>query len=169
MRKTAEQRFWALVTKSDGCWSWLGAVDKDGYGVFGLSTHVKSVRAPRHSYELCVSEIPRGLLVLHTCDNPSCVRPDHLFLGTSLDNMQDKVRKGRHVSGLSIHPECAAKGEQHGMAKLTQEAVLDIRENYVPRKTPLKVFAKKYGVSCSNVHMVVMGQTWNHSEAVHVD
>lgn len=87
------ERFWKKVKKSEGCWEWLAVVSSRGYGTFSLN--YKSVSAHRYSYQLHFGEIPDGLLVCHTCDNPRCVNPDHLFLGTSLDNNHDMIKKGR--------------------------------------------------------------------------
>jgi hypothetical protein len=95
MTGTVEQRFWARVRKSDGCWEWTGACFKcGGYGQFTIE-HGQQVRAHRHSWELHNGPIPKGLWVLHRCDNPKCVRPDHLFLGTCTDNARDMMAKGR--------------------------------------------------------------------------
>lgn len=83
------ERFWPKVEKTDGCWLWTANTRPNGYGLFG------SVGAHRVAYELCVGPIPSGMYVCHRCDNPACVRPDHLFVGTQLDNMRDMVTKGR--------------------------------------------------------------------------
>ena len=80
------------MRKSDGCWLWVGSINHR-YG--WLVVRGRKVRAHRFSYELAYGLIPVGLLVLHRCDNPPCVRPDHLFVGTQTDNMQDMLRKGR--------------------------------------------------------------------------
>lgn len=165
MRKTAEERFWAFVEKTSACWVWKGPQDKDGYGVFTVG--YKTLRAHRFSLELKNLKTPVHQ-VLHKCDNPSCVRPDHLFEGTAADNMRDKLLKGRHVSGMARHPERAAKGVDHGMGKLTEEAVIDIRTNYVPRKVPLKFFSEKYGVTVTCVLEVVKKRTWKHLGDNHV-
>jgi hypothetical protein len=96
---TVEERFWAKVKKSeepDGCWEWQGSRDKDGYGI--LCVNRKNVRAHRLIWELFNGTIPKGYCICHNCpngDNPSCVRLEHLFLGTYKDNAQDMVRKGR--------------------------------------------------------------------------
>jgi hypothetical protein len=87
-------RFMQRFQKSDGCWEWTGGMNKVGYGQFSLGWG-KMHTASRVSYMIFKGEIPRGLHVCHTCDNRRCVRPDHLFLGTCLDNMTDKVRKCR--------------------------------------------------------------------------
>lgn len=95
-KRTIADRFWAKVHKhdGDGCWEWRGSVDKKGYGLIAGVTGA-TVRAHRLSWEMHFGAIPDGLLVCHKCDNPSCVRPDHLFLGTYTDNKHDAMRKGR--------------------------------------------------------------------------
>src|SRR3990167_6332282 len=90
-----EQRFWRMVYRTDWCWLWLGAKLKKGYGVFRETCPRRSVLAHRVAYELANGPIPGGKFVCHHCDNPSCVRPSHLFLGTQKDNMADCSRKGR--------------------------------------------------------------------------
>lgn len=96
--RTIEDRFWSHVVKSsdpDGCWTWDGARQQPfGYGMFGV-TSKRIVGAHRFSYQLRHGAIPEGLQVCHHCDNPPCVRPDHLFLGTAVDNSRDMVSKGR--------------------------------------------------------------------------
>jgi hypothetical protein len=130
-------------------------VDKDGYGVFGVSTKIKSMRAHRVAW-LSEKGYLGKLQVLHHCDRPSCCNPGHLFEGTPLDNMRDKVAKGRHVSG-TVH----VHGEQHGNAILTEAVVKKIRDEYIPRKITLSYLAKKYGVALSSVYYALhIG--WKH-------
>lgn len=90
---TPETRFWAKVRKSDGCWSWLATTDNDGYGKIKVSS--KDGLAHRFSWQLHFGPIPKGMRVLHTCDNPPCTNPKHLFLGTNQDNTRDAIAKGR--------------------------------------------------------------------------
>ena len=97
-----EGRFWGRVNKTDTCWLWTGAKSEKGYGVF---VHRRAFRAHRFSYELLKGPIPAGLLVCHTCDNPPCVNPDHLFVGTPKDNTQDAIQKGRAVQ-CAFTSEC---------------------------------------------------------------
>lgn len=95
-KKNVSIRFWSKVQKTSGCWEWMARRDKDGYGQFRLKGKMRG--AHKASWELTHGSIPDGLWVLHKCDNPSCVRPDHLFLGTAKDNTQDMVSKDRNRS-----------------------------------------------------------------------
>ena len=93
-------RFWERVDTTGECWLWTGHRNEDGYGTLGWQ--YKQYSAHRLSYEIAYGAIPPGLCVCHRCDNPPCVRPDHLFLGTQADNMRDRYRKGRY--GKEVHP-----------------------------------------------------------------
>lgn len=88
-------RFWGKVAKGEGCWLWTGATDGHGYGVLHLGTRNGVQKASRISWDLHYGPVPDGLHVCHHCDNPPCVRPDHLFLGAPYDNMHDAMNKGR--------------------------------------------------------------------------
>lgn len=97
VRKNTFESFWARIdTTQRGCWNWPGAMKVVGYGK--VRWHGAEVYAHRKAWELINGAIPAGLYVLHRCDNPRCIRPAHLFLGTHLDNMKDMVAKG-HVRG----------------------------------------------------------------------
>ena len=126
--------------KMTNCHEYIGGKDKDGYGLFNLYNN-KQIRAHRYSYELNCGKIPNGYNVLHKCDNPSCVNPMHLWMGTQADNMRDKCYKQRQAS------------------KLTEEQVKNIRNNTVTKKTLL---AKLYNVSVVTIYEIQKGITWKH-------
>lgn len=97
--RTEKERFWSKVRRGRGCWVWMGRRDKDGYG---LSEQFGQVRAHRAAYVSKHGSIPDGMCVLHRCDNPPCVRPDHLWVGTQADNVRDAARKGRMRNSSSV-------------------------------------------------------------------
>ena len=105
-----EQRFWAKVKKSEGCWEWT-ACKSMGYGQ--IKHGGKMVASHRLSYEMAYGKFPKELHVLHTCDNPGCVKPEHLWLGTHKENQKDKTEKGRHHSQLKTH--CSNGHEYSGI------------------------------------------------------
>ena len=115
LTKEVRQRFWSKVKKGPDCWEWQAGREWDGYGIFSIS-HV-SYRAHRLSW-IMTNGGTGGLLVLHKCDNPSCVRPDHLWLGTVADNNADRDAKGRTARGdrhgSKTKPECVPRGDRHG-------------------------------------------------------
>jgi hypothetical protein len=142
------ENFWDRVEKSDACWIWSGSYWENGYGK--MMVEKKPYLAHRISWSLTFGEIPPGLWVLHKCDNHACVRPDHLFLGTFRDNVDDMVSKGRH-----------AKGSTSGMSKLTEEQVLKIREELKPCET-IKSLAEFYNVEVCTIHRIRKRQSWKH-------
>lgn len=100
------ERFWQRVDKTDGCWTWLGNKDGHGYGRLWVgrpATHSGFVAAHRYSAMLHLGMFDRRLFVCHSCDTPSCVRPDHLFLGSPADNMRDMAAKGRGMEQRKSH------------------------------------------------------------------
>lgn len=134
---------------NSGCWLWLAARNKNGYGT--ILTTTRSALASRASWTLHRGPIPDGLLVLHKCDVRCCVNPDHLFLGTQAENLADMDRKGRRKNG-PLH------GDQHHQAKLTTGDVLKIRE---AGGSPT-IVARSYGVSRTAICDILAGRTWRH-------
>ena len=113
MKRTIAERFASKyrVDAKSGCWVWSASIDGRGYGQISNTTTKKPMRAHRVSYELHVGVIPHGTMVLHRCDRPACVNPEHLFLGTQIDNMQDCANKGRNAAAR--HPENMSRGDAH--------------------------------------------------------
>lgn len=143
------QRFWEKVRITPGCWLWL-ASNVRGYGVFGLNR--KTPLAHRVSWEMHNGPIPVGRLVLHRCDTPSCVNPDHLWLGTHADNMRDMAAKRR---GRAEHPS----GLQAYHAKLTAEQATEILALRAAGVKQREV-AKRFGVHRSTVQELTQGRTY---------
>lgn len=143
---------------SDGCWIWVGAKHVQfGYGVLKFGGRAgKLLLAHRVSYEIYMGPIPDGCCVLHKCDNPPCVNPEHLFLGTRADNSADKVSKGRQ----SFTP--GQKGAESPNAKLTDADVLHIRSVYSPRTVSADSLAREFGVSKRAILRIIHRVTWNH-------
>lgn len=144
----AKERFWSKVRKTDDCWLWLGSRSDTGYGCFYDG---RAYSAHRYSWELANGPVPHGLCVLHRCDVRACVRPDHLWLGTKRENSRDMAEKGRHLG-----PDSA--GENHGLAKLTDDDVRLIRSS---RETGVAL-AARLGVSVSLVSLVRRRKAWTH-------
>lgn len=145
--------FWSKVDKSDSCWVWTAGTGRGGYGIISINAY--PVKAHRFSWLLHKGEIPNGLGVLHTCDNPRCVKPDHLFLGTTVDNVKDRDSKNR---------QC--QGESHSDAKLSKEQVTEIRRVYVKgcRKNGVRPLARRYKVCRSSMRSIVTRKTWKGVE-----
>lgn len=133
------------------CWEWTGAKLKRGYGT--LNVHGRKRLAHRYSWTMEHGPVPAGKLVLHKCDNPSCVRPTHLFVGTHKDNTQDMIAKLR-----------GAQGEKQHAAKLTAQDVADIRKRYrrYSHQHGTGVLAREYGVGAVEIWRVVHGHRWRH-------
>lgn len=152
-------RFWANVQKSDGCWIWTGSRNRHQYGRMseGSRPYLKFHLAHRLSWQIHRGEIPAGLYVCHRCDNPPCVNPEHLFLGTQFDNMGDASRKGR-LPQQRYAGFCA--GERNGRSKLTDEQAREIRDNR--HGLSQRRLAVAYGVSRNLVRLIRAGKNWTH-------
>lgn len=157
-----ECRFWHHVEKSSGCWEWRGVRSAAGYGY--TSTRPKLL-AHRFSWTLAHGAGPGDLFVCHRCDNPGCVRPDHLFLGTVRDNAADMRHKGRSAmgdrNGTRRRPDTIARGEGRAHAKLTETDVRRIRSAVAEGETT-KAVADRYGVSFGLVAGIVRRERWAH-------
>jgi hypothetical protein len=138
------------VDLNTDCWNWTASKDDCGYGYFLKDG--RPHRAHRISYEFHKGPIPEGIEVCHTCDNPPCVNPDHLFLGTHKVNMGDMVNKGRSKG---------TPGEAHNKAKLTDEKVLEIRRLFNAGYSE-SALVKKFKVCQSTINRVILRQTWSH-------
>lgn len=155
-------RFWRYVDRSGDCWLWTKGKTTDGYGVIAiLKGDIWSKRyAHRVSYELTYGIIPDEFFVCHRCDNPTCVRPDHLFLGTAKDNSRDMSSKGR--SHAQAKPESLARGEHNGSSVLTDAQVREIRAKYTHRYGSVTHLSREYGVSLVTIRIIVTRKGWKH-------
>lgn len=149
-------RFWSKVKigSPDKCWEWKGKLDAKGYGHFQIS-HINPLgrdnpRAHRVSYYIHYGEIPNTLSVCHKCDNPSCVNPHHLFVGTYDDNNKDRARKGR-----------SSHGETHPKAVLTEEQAILVMQMRHSGKSQREI-GKSLGVSHVAIGNIFRGITWKH-------
>lgn len=147
MRRTAEQRFWAKIRKTRGCWLWLGVPNSQGYGQ--IHVNGKTIGAHRFSYALHNGKIPRKLYVLHSCDVRNCVKPAHLWLGTQLENLADRDAKGRGVGGIL-----------NGRAKLSEIQVKNIRLAYATGTTSISKLAKIYPVNEPTICKIIKKKLW---------
>ena len=144
------QRFWDKVDKTGDCWEWTASRNRSGYGQFKLFDHgdgkQKVVEAHRLAWELARGPIPDGLCVCHHCDNPGCVRPDHLFLGTHKDNAQDKHKKGR--ANLS--------------QKYSDVMIIRLREEYASGLSSNQL-ATKYNINRKTVLHIINGKSYRNT------
>jgi hypothetical protein len=139
-REAPEIRFWRNVKKTDSCWFWIGAKMNYGYGILEKGSQVK-ISAHRFSYELHKGEIPKGLEVCHSCDNPPCVNPDHLWIGTHTENMRDAKKKGRLSSNGGRYP------------KLTMSQIREVQK--IGYSQPMWKTGEQYGVERSSIRRIL--------------
>lgn len=158
MRTDPRERFWRMLSK-DGpecadigrCWIWTACKTKAGYGQIAIAG--KRIYAHRFAYETLVGQIPEGVEVMHRCDNPSCVNPVHLTLGTHKENGEDMVGKGRQD-----------KGEDRWSHKLTEKDVAQMRSLYRKgvKGRGYICLSRMFGVSMSTAREAITGATWRH-------
>ncbi|MBX3002774.1 MAG: HNH endonuclease [Anaerolineales bacterium] len=148
--KNLERRFWSKVDKGaiEECWNWTGAKQTKGYGSFGVGPG-KTQLAHRVAYMLKEGPIPRGLVIMHICDNRLCCNPRHLKVGTIADNNHDAISKGRN-----------AIGERNGNSKLTEEQVKDIRKLYGTGDYTNRQLAQMYKMSDSAIYSITKNKYW---------
>lgn len=157
-----EERFWNFVNK-DGreneemtrCWEWTGWCNKQGYGNISIN-RTRTIRAHRFSYVLnnhygLTLEDIDGCVVCHECDNPKCINPEHLFIGTAQDNVDDREIKGRGIQGNKCHK-----------AKLSEQQVIEIRTRFTTEKITKTQLAFEYGVAPSTIERIINHKSWNH-------
>lgn len=134
------------------CWEWKGKKDKDGYGRLRVGGRI-TIRTNRAAWIVANGEIPNGKMICHKCDNPCCINPDHLYVGTAKDNATDRRNRGRSNN---------ERGSLRWNSKLTEEQVRQISIDYVPGKDSQTEVAKKYGVSQATISHILRGANWKH-------
>ena len=148
---TLRERLERYTKKSDGCWLWIGFTDPNGYG--RLNIDGRPILAHRLAYQVSLGDIPSGMVVCHKCDNPPCVNPDHLFLGTQASNVKDMHSKGRaHKRGM--------KGSEHPAAKVNEEIVRAIRACSLSTVKAAALF----GLSRPTIDDIRKRRSWTHIE-----
>ena len=152
---TREQWFHSKVDRRGEreCWKWLGATNKSGYGCFGW-LNGRMILAHRFAYLQANGNLPKDKCVCHTCDNPICVNPSHLFAGSASDNWRDSHSKGRS----STPP--VRRGESHYRSKLTAGHVMQIRRTYAMNKHSQRALARMFGVAQTTIGRIVSIKSW---------
>lgn len=151
--RSVRERFEEKFVKGAGCWEWLGS-KVSGYGQ--LMVNNRPLRAHRLAYEYAHGPIPKGMFICHTCDNPSCVNPAHLFAGTHVENMADCVKKGRAKS-----PNKGTRGEKNPESKLTAEEVSEIRRLAAVPRSNARV-GRQFGITGTHVARICKRESWSH-------
>lgn len=146
------QRFWDKVEKSepDQCWLWTASVEGGGYGQIKIPKTRQQTKAHRVSWMIHYGDIPDGFMVLHRCDVRRCVNPDHLFLGTCADNLEDMAAKGRHLYG--------EKNARHRLTEAEVHRIFDLRY----QGKVIREIASEFGVGAMTVHRILVGTRWKH-------
>lgn len=152
-----EDRFWPKVDKSGDCWEWTASLRPNGYGQIGGGPGNSPLKSHRVSYELANGPIPEGMFTCHTCDNPPCVNPTHLFAATQAENNRDMLRKGRAVHAVT-------NGESNARSRLTWEAVEEIRASAESGAA----LSARYGVSGTTISKVRRWKAWKQASGASI-
>lgn len=165
-KKSLEERFWPKVIKTQNCWLWNAGKDERGYGKIFLKHGLSPQKAHRISWILTHGEILNNLCVLHKCDVPACVNPDHLYLGTHKDNTEDAKKRNRHSKGQK-HVDCIKnrndpKGIDNFFSKLDDKKVIEIRKMYSTNLYSHRKLAKIFGVSHRVIGNIINKKAWKH-------
>lgn len=160
--RTKSESFWSKVDVRGitECWPWIAkGRDKNGYGLFSFyesTGNITTTRSHRFAYcDLFDECVPSGMCVCHSCDNPICCNPFHLFVGTNQENTYD-----RNIKGRANHPT----GSSNAMSKLTEASITEIRRLFVPKQSPSSAIAlaRKFGVTEFTIHKIVSRRRWSH-------
>ncbi len=171
--------FWKRVRKAEGCWEWQGAKSPSGYG--NLTAAGRTWRAHRFAWIISNGPIPPGLYVLHSCDNPCCVRPDHLTIGDGKENMAQAKARSRLASGerhwtvvnpenvgrgdshyTRTRPQLIIRGSDHYAAQFTEAQVVEFRRRYARGDISQAELARQAGLKTRTMGKILTGQTWRH-------
>lgn len=174
-KRSPEERFWEKVDKREenACWLWMAGKNKRGYGVFNGSDNIYGAHC--YSWILHNGPIPEGKFVLHKCDNPSCVNPAHLWVGSHTENMRDMFKKNRQAAitkpesfargernGAYTKPEKVLRGEANGMSTFKESEVLEIRRLYDSGSMTVNGIAEKLKKSRGGVYCIATRRSWKH-------
>lgn len=151
-----DERFWSKVNKDtdSGCWEWTATKNNKGYGMFTVSSYAGKQLAHRLSYRDAHGPIPKGGLILHSCDNPACVNPEHLRIGTHKENVADMDERNRRVTNTPF-------GEANCNALLTAYQVIQMRRDYIAG-VPKAQIAEANGITKASLDDVISGNSWKH-------
>lgn len=162
-------RFWAKLDRTGNCWLWTGMKNGHGYGMWSVTTQGKITKYLSHrvAYTLMNGPIPPGKWVLHKCDTPLCCKPDHLYLGTAIDNSRDMKERGRSATGdkngMRKHPERHVSGEDCNLTRLTAAQVREIRQLRAEGWTYPQI-GERYGVHEQTIGQIIRRVTWRYFE-----